>query len=324
MKRLVTFPGQGRPVLGHVFNSYLAQRSRLSSLKLSERARETAAVGAQIEQKPTDPASIAACSYLLYETFLEHAKSEKSESSDLVFLGHSLGELSCLAAGNGLFTLHQTMEIATYRNELMMKAAGNLNYGMWAISVPKARDLAREVRSCVFAMGNTMALANVNTGQQCVITGTDTDFQRLEPRLRETIDGRYRITQLENPYHIPFHNQQVLAPVAEPLLDFMWKILKKQGLASQWELSHEVVSNLTGTCVRTVSQALENFAHSSCNVVEFVKCCETVSKLNVTEIVSIGPGTHIGKLVATNCHIPNARYWDEHMGNNSTADLKAL
>ncbi|SCU89513.1 LAFA_0E18690g1_1 [Lachancea sp. 'fantastica'] len=315
MKRLVTFPGQGSPVLGHVLNKYLAQRSQIFSFNRSGGLTDLGTLVAQIEQKPADPASIAACSFLLYRAFTENKQNLKKDTSsgETVFLGHSLGELSCLGAGNELFTLHQSMQIATYRNKLMLQAAGALEYGMWAISVPRARDLVGEIRNCI-PIESSLALANVNTAQQCVVTGEEKDFELWEPSLRHAISGRCKITRLGNPYGIPFHNERVLAPIDEPLLEYMWQILKSQGLGSQKLLNHEVISNYTGKRVRSVSEALESFAKSSCNVVEFVKCCEKVNQLNITEAVHIGPGTHIAKLVARNCHIPETQTWDEYMG----------
>ncbi|CEP64070.1 [acyl-carrier-protein] S-malonyltransferase LALA0_S10e01596g [Lachancea lanzarotensis] len=317
MKRLVTFPGQGSPVLGNVLSKYLAQRSQVISFDRCGGWTEVSKVAAQIERKPTDPASIAACSYLLYHSFLEDTKIvNKEPCSSIIFLGHSLGELSCLGAGNELFTLHQSMKIATYRNKLMLHAAGASKYGMWAVSVPRARDLAREIRNCL-PEESSLALANINTAQQCVVTGTGTDFERWESLLRQAISGRCKITQLENPFGIPFHNRRVLASIEEPLLNFMWQMLREQGVASQKMLNHEVISNFNGKRVQTVTEALESFAKSSCNVVDFVRCCETVNQLDFTEALHIGPGTHVGKLVAKNCRILKVETWDEHMRENS-------
>ncbi|SCV05775.1 LANO_0H14906g1_1 [Lachancea nothofagi CBS 11611] len=311
--RLVTFPGQGSPVLTQVLKKYIAQRS--PAILASKDAR--LAMGL-MERSPADPASIAACSFLLYQLL-------PADKTNQVFLGHSLGELSCLAAGNRLFSLTQTMQVATYRNKLMIEAAGGQEYGLWALSAPKALDLARDVKRLLPAAttGTSLALANVNTLQQCVVTGSPADFAPWESELRRHI-GRCRIKSLENPYGIPFHNHHVLAKIREPLLDFMWQNLKSQGTNTQDKLDYPIISNLTGQLVCAVPEALENFARSSCNVVEFVKCCESVNLLNLHEAINVGPGAVISKLVIKNCHtISNNLEWNEYMGDAQTSSIKA-
>ncbi|SCU82741.1 LADA_0C07646g1_1 [Lachancea dasiensis] len=321
MPRLITFPGQGTPVLGHVFNSYLAQRS--PAILAGDHAR---LVAKQIEQTPGEPASIVACSFLLYKI---HCSENRGNNASRVFLGHSLGELSCLAAGNSLFTLQQAMAIAHYRNSLMLQAVaqqqGAREYSMWAISAPKAKSLANDVRRLIKLQpkGSSVALANINTDQQCVVSGTAEDFEHWQVRLRGIV-GRCKISRLKNPYRLPFHNPQVLAPIGEPLLSYMWENLKDQGLQTLKTLDHPMICNLTGGQVTDVHDALERFAYGSCNVVEFVKCCETVNSLDITEALHIGPSNVIGKLVAKNCQIRKSEVWNEYMGADPQATIPPL
>ncbi|CUS20434.1 LAQU0S01e06502g1_1 [Lachancea quebecensis] len=306
--KVITFPGQGTPVALNVFRSYLAERSSAFRAVFWDRGRID--VARTIEQRPADPASIAACSFLLFDLY---RRSPKGSAEEILFLGHSLGELGCLGAGNRLFGLPETMEIAHLRNELMVNAAGGRKFELWAISAPRSENLERELQPWLRVAD--ASLANVNSRVQCVVTVPQdpTADRKTTPQWAADLAlqvPRCRIQRLENPYNIPFHNREILQSIEEPLLDFMWQKLKSQGLHTSRELEHPIISNLNGKRITGVEEALESFAKSSCNIVNFVACCDTLKSLGVSKAVHIGPGGVIGKLMRRNCKLEKSQEWD--------------
>lgn len=306
--KVITFPGQGTPVALNVFRSYLAEGS--SAFRAVFRDSGRIGVTRTIEQRPADPVSIAACSFLLFDLY---RRSRKNNAEELLFLGHSLGELGCLGAGNRLFGLSETMKIASLRNKLMINAAGGNKYELWAISAPRSQNLECELQPLLRV--TDVNLANVNSRMQCVVTvpqGYTTDSKGTPQWAAELAlqVPRCRIQRLENPFHIPFHNRNILQGIEEPLLDHMWQKLKSQGLHTKRELEHPIISNLNGKRITDVDKALESFAKSSCNVVNFVACCDTLNSLGVSKAVHIGPGEVIGKLMHRNCKLEKSQEWN--------------
>ena len=142
-----------------------------------------------------------------------------------------------------------------------------------------------------------------------MVTGLELDGEHWTRELSQHIP-RCRIQKLENPYHIPFHNRDILGSIQEPLLDFMWKKLKRDGGLTPTSLRYLMISNATGELITNVDRALESFAASSCNVVEFVSCCNTLNKLGVHEAMHLGPGTVVSKLVRRNCDLQASYEWN--------------
>ncbi|SCW03395.1 LAFE_0G09472g1_1 [Lachancea fermentati] len=305
--RVITFPGQGTPIALDVFYTYLSQSSK-QFRNIFHDARH-ADLLRLIEAKPSNPSSIAACSNLLYKLYREfHPRID-----EMCFLGHSLGELSCLASGNRLYDVNDVVAIAGRRNELMIQATNKYiqadkdfgsRFEMWAISAPRSTNLKLELEA-IFLDFPDICLANINTPKQCVITGPEKKLKELKHKLSKLVP-RCRIVPLTNPAGIAFHNKCVLRQIQEPLHDFMWTKLKEQGLHVKRELDHPIISNFNGRIVYNVDEALENFVKCSSDTVQFVHCCETLDKIEVEETVHIGPGTVISGLVKKN--LPNLKY----------------
>ncbi|SCV03186.1 LAMI_0H06150g1_1 [Lachancea mirantina] len=308
--KLITFPGQGSPIGLDAFESYLTRN--FNGFNRVFQASKYADIVKSIGARKTSADSIVGCSGLLFEAY----QLENGTQEQLCFLGHSLGELSCLAAGNHLYDIPTTMNIARKRHELMVattrqykvtRGLEDMQFAMWAITAPKSTDLRRDLERIISKMqslgAKSLQLANVNAKTQCVVTGFEQDLEALKQVLAQGNAIRFKSIPLANPDGIPFHNSEVLSPIIEPLKDFMWKKLKRTGSHTKRKLDHPIISNVSGCCETDVDTAISNFVSGSTKTVEFISCCETIDALEISTSANIGPGNVVGVLVKRNCGI---------------------
>lgn len=298
---LLSFPGQGRKIALErleYWSGNIKSFQKVCDGDLIQHFSES------LEQ----PGTIAGCSNLLYQEWRE----EHRETAEVVAVGHSLGELNALNAsvGGEAWKLADVMRIAQHRNELMVQMTQrylekndirNDVFELWAATNVRAASLREELGPLLRESG--VQLANDNSAKQCVLTGLSKDLQRLGDELKSQCRSKYRLTKLNNPSCIPFHNNAVLRPLQEPLYDYIWSNLKDSGkhhLMGE-RLHHPIVCNIDGKLTERFDSALENFVKGSTNVVNFVDCCNTISKLEITSACHFGPGDSIGKLVERNC-----------------------
>lgn len=299
--KLVTFSGQGTPIAIPVLMKVVEGRHVKVPRDLLQ----------YVYRNPSSPGSIAVCSGLFYQLF-----QEKNEGDQLL-LGHSLGELSCLAA-NGLFGLEDLFSIAKYRNDLMVQCTKRYltargiseRFALWALSSPRAQDLPQEVAGLLQDLQiNSVSIANANSVKQCVVSGLESELASLRIELQMNFP-RLRITELSNPHGIPFHNSAVLSSTQEPLYDYIWQIMKKNNTHVQIQLDSPILCNLDGQVSTVVHRALEKFVRCSSNTVQFTWCYDTINEMasELDEAVCMGPGNVIYNLVKRNCNLEAWEY----------------
>ncbi|AJU03402.1 Mct1p [Saccharomyces cerevisiae YJM1401] len=333
--KLLTFPGQGTSISISILKAIIRNKSREFQTILSQNGKESNDLLQYIFQNPSSPGSIAVCSNLFYQLYqilsnpsdpqdqapknmTKIDASDKKDNEQCYLLGHSLGELTCLSV-NSLFSLKDLFDIANFRNKLMVTStekylvAHNINrsnkFEMWALSSPRATDLPQEVQkllnspNLLSSSQNTISVANANSVKQCVVTGLVDDLESLRTELNLRFP-RLRITELTNPYNIPFHNSTVLRPVQEPLYDYIWDILKKNGTHTLMELNHPIIANLDGNISYYIHHALDRFVKCSSRTVQFTMCYDTINSGTPVEIdksICFGPGNVIYNLIRRNC-----------------------
>lgn len=326
--RLITFPGQGTSISIPVLKALIRNKQSEFNKIIENNGPKTNDLINYIFRNPSSPGSIAVCSNLYYQLYeLLERDDIKKRSQDYLLLGHSLGELTCLCV-NKLFTLRDLFNIANYRNELMVKStekyliAHKMNHStkfeMWALSSPKATNLPLQIHNLlqsIRSMAPTIAIANVNSIKQCVVTGLVDDLERLRIE-SQTRFPALRITELTNPNNIAFHNNNVLRPIQEPLYDYIWDILKLNQQNTTTELMYPIIGNLDGRISLLVHHAIERFVRCSSNTVQFTYCYDTINsfvprerikgKTNVS--ISMGPGNVIYNLVRRNCDLESFEY----------------
>ncbi|CCE64014.1 hypothetical protein TPHA_0G01780 [Tetrapisispora phaffii CBS 4417] len=357
--RLITFPGQGTPIAISVLKNVIKYKSK-EFQQILDKNDHSKYLLEYIFNNPTNPGSIAVCSNLYYQLYEKDRENNKLPSlitedrnKDVLLLGHSLGELTCLSLNN-LFSLKDLFDIANYRNKLMIEKTENyliahkLNYStkfeMWALSSASAVNLPSEVlqllsrKHSINSPYKSVAIANTNSVKQCVVTGLIEDLESLRADLHLNIP-RLRITELTNPDNLAFHNKNVLRPIQEPLYDFIWSILKHNNTHTRTQLDYPILSNYDARISIYIHHAIERFVKSSSNTVQFTKCYDTINSLiNETNLhkdddtaqlkentllpdhlaICMGPGNVIYNLIKRNCEqIVPYQY-------NSTETISAL
>lgn len=323
MMRLVTFPGQGTPISIPILKSVIRNKGKEFQTVLDNSGPKSSELLQFIFKNPSSPGSIAVCSnlyYQLYKTSKTMAASQDTPEK-AVLLGHSLGELTCLSV-NSLFSLKDLFDIANYRNELMVQCTENYLHAhrisrsslfeMWALSSPRATDLPDQVNRLLSTLQiQTVSIANANSVKQCVVTGLVEDLESLRTELHLQIP-LLRITELTNPFNIPFHNSTVLGPTQERLYDYIWQIMKKNQTHTLTELDYPIIANLDGQVSTLVHHGLEKFVKCSSNTVQFTMCYDTINidlEGRLNEAVCIGPGNVIYNLIRRNCpHLKTYEY----------------
>jgi [acyl-carrier-protein] S-malonyltransferase len=131
--------------------------------------------------------------------YLRHVR-EKGISPDAV-LGHSLGEITSLAAG-GVVSNEEAVTIAARRGEFMDEAAGRCNGGMMAVLFTPL-ETVKELLSDMNAP-DKIVLANDNAPDQIVISGDIQAMQAFSKRLAGLGIGKTKTILVSGAWHSPF------------------------------------------------------------------------------------------------------------------------
>ncbi|GMM58649.1 [acyl-carrier-protein] S-malonyltransferase [Maudiozyma humilis] len=329
--RLITFPGQGTPISVPQLKAVINAKAKEFEKIVSRNGPKTNELLQYVFRNPASAGSIAVCSNLFYQLYdinlneqfraLQYTNQMRKDYEDLILLGHSLGELTCLSI-NQLFSLRDLFNIANYRNDLMVKytdkylVAHKMNHStkfeMWALSSPRAEDLPLQTLSLINSIRHTaptISVANVNSSKQCVVTGVVEDLEKLRIE-SQTRFPRLRVTELTNPNNVAFHNSTVLRPIQEPLYDYIWDILKLNQNHTTTKLDYPIIGNLDGRISTFVHHAIERFVRCSSNTVKFTECYDTINE--VLEIndgaICMGPSNVIYNLIKRNCNLDCYEY----------------
>lgn len=126
--------------------------------------------------------------------------AERAVRADVV-LGHSLGEITALAAA-GIVTAQDCLRIATKRGQLMDMVAGGCHGGMMALLFVERDTLSQLLGE--FGSDRSIVLANDNALQQVVVSGEVSRLDALAERITATKSGKCRRVDVVGPWHSPF------------------------------------------------------------------------------------------------------------------------
>lgn len=132
---------------------------------------------------------------LAYQVVLQE---EVGFSPDL-YAGHSLGEFSALTA-SGILPLETACRLVRMRGQVMQALVGK--GGMLAVigaDLPKLADIVQQTSK---ESGEVIDLANFNSPQQVVVSGSSQGIQTLEQRLTQA-----EMRWIKVPVSAPFHSR---------------------------------------------------------------------------------------------------------------------
>ena len=115
-------------------------------------------------------------------------------------LGHSLGEISALAAA-GIVSFEAAVDIAAKRGELMDAAAARAQGGMVAV-ISNEREAIFQLIAQKFS-GEQLVLANDNTPNQVVVSGEVTALDQFAAIVTAEKLGQCRRLAVAGPWHSP-------------------------------------------------------------------------------------------------------------------------
>ena len=238
------FPGQGSQAVGMGEDFY-------NNSEIAKRILEEAEAKTEIDFKNllfnenddlakteyTQPA-ILLVSMMAYKLF-EDAMPIKP----LYALGHSLGEISALAAVGALESSDAVALVHT-RGKLMADACKDKEVGM-LVSLGLSDDVVEKLCEDARANGKQVWAVNYNSDGQIVIAGIKEDLVNLEPQLKEAGARRAMLLNMSVASHCPLLESAV-APFKAALED----VLKD-------EFKAPVISNVTAKPYNTKAEALE-------------------------------------------------------------------
>ncbi|MGJ5892625.1 type I polyketide synthase [Streptomyces sp. V2] len=254
-----------RPVLGHDLRTalYGTGERRAAAAPGEHTARLD---GVSTGLRPAAFPALVATEYALARLLESHGLPP------VALLGHSLGEYTaaCLA---GVLDLADVLPLVAER-ERLFGAVGGV-----ALSVRLSRDALAPL------LGPDTAIAAVNSGEACTVSGTTEAIVALESRLAEAGADHHRL-------RVP---SAVHTPLLDPVLDEYRALVAGLSLKPP---SVPYVSNVTGTWI-TAEQATDPgyWVRHSRETVRFADALETLGAADPAPLlVEAGPGGGLGKL----------------------------
>ena len=195
-----------------------------------------------------------------------------------VFGGHSLGEYAALVAA-GVIPLAEAARLVRQRGEHMQQAVSVGAGAMLAVTGP---DLNLAAITGAIS-GLTVDLANLNSPQQVVLSGTADGITTAEGVLRETLPGT-RLTRLT--VSAPFHSR-LMAPIEPGFRALL------TASAPTWDLTGagRVLSNFTGGFYPSddVGAVIDGLTRQISGAVRWVDNMTAITRTTPTAVYEIGP-----------------------------------
>lgn len=203
--------------------------------------------------------------------------------------GHSLGEFAALVAA-GVLTLPDALEIVRVRGRAMQEAGERRPGTMTAllgVGAEDAKALCDEARE-----GDVLAVANENSPQQVVISGSIPAVKRAEALAAER---RIRAVRLKvaGAFHSP-----LMEPAVEPLSAAI-------DAASFSPPRFPVAANVTGELVDDPEELRTLLKRHVVSPVRWERCARALAAGGMNVFVEAGPGDVLTKLAKR--AVPGAR-----------------
>ncbi len=210
--------------------------------------------------------------------------TEAGIAADVV-LGHSLGEVTALAAA-GIVSDREAVAMAAERGRLMDEAASQCNGGMMAVlSVPL--EAVRSVLAEIDEPGR-LTVANENAPDQVVISGTVELLKTFGDLVAARRLGRCRMLAVAGPWHSP-----LMAPAR---LEFeRW--IAGTGFRPP---RIPIVLNATGATESDPARIREMISGQLTSPVRWRDCLETLKRMNAVILMEVGPGRVLSGLARAN------------------------
>ena len=213
------------------------------------------------QTKYAQPAIVAASL-----VFLDVLK--KYQLSDIYFTGHSLGEITALCA-TGVVSDTDALKIAAKRGLLMSESSENTGMIALFCDIDTAENILKSSKT-------KLAFANINSEKQIVLSGSETEIEKLA-RFLDILSVGYKKLNVSNAFHSDF--------MKDAAVKFK-KFLKKISFKRAKKL------HLFSTVTAKKADCADFAEYLSEQILKPVNFCETVKNMNASGInlfIECGP-----------------------------------
>ena len=223
--------------------------------------------------------SIFSASMAIYKSLLNEVGNEIIKPN--IFLGHSLGEYSALAAGN-FINIADASILIKKRGELMHSSIEPNISGMAAI-IGKNADFIDEV---IKKNNLQIVIANDNSPMQVVVSGLIDDINNSEQIFSEHGVKRYVKLNVSAAFHSNFMND-----AQRELINVIDKINFKNSNLS-------IISNYDSKINSNIESIIFALKNQMANRVRWTESIIKLEETDTTQIIEIGPGKVLSGLIA--------------------------
>jgi [acyl-carrier-protein] S-malonyltransferase len=272
------FPGQGSQFVGMV-DAWAAHPASKAVIDEANEAfgADLVALGQDAEAlKRTDvvqPVTLA-CELAAFR-ILEDAGVSVAAAA-----GHSLGEFAALTA-SGVISAADAMEVVRVRSRAMQQASDSGEGAMMAIIGMSPEDAAAVCQEA--AQGDVLLVANENSPQQTVLSGSAAAIERAEEIARSRSARAIRL-----PLPGAFHS-----PLMEPARVEVERAIEKVSFSAP---RFPVIPNATGQPTTDAGGLRDALLVHLVSPVHWIATMQAMSELGVDRLIEAGPGDVLTKL----------------------------
>ena len=219
------------------------------------------------------------------------------------FAGHSLGEYTALVCA-GVLTFEDGLRLVLARAQAMQQASAGREGAMAAIlGLPSSilETLCESVQTSLGG-GQIVAVANLNSPKQTVISGDEAAVVKATEAAREA--GARRVVIL--PVSVPSH-----CVLMQPAADSLKEVLATLQFSNA---QIPIIQNVDAIPRQDAGQFVDHLLMQLFKPVQWTKTIETLCKYGISKVVECGPGKvlcGLNKQIATELNI--ASVFDERL-----------
>lgn len=223
--------------------------------------------------------------------------------------GHSLGELTAVAAAGGL-TSGQAAAIAKKRGKLMQEAVPE---GKGLMAAVLGLDAEKIMEACAEASSiGVVAPANYNSPGQVVIAGERAAVEKASELCQAMGAKKVIPLAVSVPSHCP-----LMASAAEGLKS----VLKDAGIR---DLDYPVASNASGRLIQKAQEVEEALVKQLTMPLLWEDCVKTLIGCGADTLVEVGPGKVLSGLVKRITKEAEIRHVEDVVSLNTTLDYLSI
>ena len=280
MKTAFLFPGQGSQTIGmgkYFFDNFVEARNIFNEVDnaLNQKLSKIIFEGPDSEltlTENTQPA-LMTCSIAILKVIEKLSGKTIDNLCDFV-AGHSLGEFSALAAV-GVFDVSTTAKLLKLRGKAMQEAVPEGQGSMFALLGANI-DIAQDISSNISKQGQICEVANNNSQQQQVLSGS---VAGIDLAIKLAQEKGYKAIKLK--VSAPFHCS-LMIPARKKLEQALDKIQIS-------EPSVPIIANVNAEIEKTI-QIKENLVKQTTSTVLWCESMQKLKELGVRRCLEIGPG----------------------------------